>query len=63
MDNKVPLIENIKQSNLSKIDKKILIELLTKDDIDYNAFIIKFMTICKTGKEILKLFNIEIGDS
>lgn len=63
MEKKHLLIENIKQSNLLTSDKKILIEILSKDKFDLNAFIIKFLAICKTGKSILKLFDIDLGDS
>ena len=57
------LIENIKHSDLSQIDKETLIKILEEDEVDINFFIKTFLSILKISKEILKLFDIDIGDS
>lgn len=56
------LIYNIKQSNLSEVDKDKLINILNEDKVDKDKFIYAFIDICKLGKDCLKLFDIDIGD-
>jgi hypothetical protein len=56
------LIQHIQESNLSDSDKEMLTSILKEDNIDYTKFINTFLTICKVGKDYLKLFDIDIGD-
>jgi len=54
---KLVLIEKINKSNLSKSDKKILVELLS-DYKDLTPFISKAAELLKIGKETLELFDL-----
>jgi hypothetical protein len=56
------LIDNIKKSNLSKVDKETLLAILNnkddKDDFDLDDFIQKVISIYGISETILKLFGI-----
>lgn len=54
------LIEKIKESNLRKKDKRKLIKILKSNDIDLDNFTKLFLSLCKIGKGVLKLFDIDI---
>lgn len=56
------LIENIQKSNLSQEDKRQLITILSDDNLDLDLFIKNVLKLCKVGKEIFKLFDIDIGE-
>lgn len=56
------LIEKIKKCNLSLDDKKILLEKLEKEKPDIEGFLKTFLLVCEIGKEVLKLFDLDIGD-
>lgn len=62
MDKYFVLIENIQNSNLSESDKQTLIDILSKDDVDINSFILCLLKILQLGSTILKVFDIDIGD-
>lgn len=62
MENIELLIEKVKKCNLSDTDKKLLLEKLERKKPDMDGFIQTFVTICKVSKEVLKLFDINIGD-
>lgn len=55
------LIQHIEQSNLSKKDKKELLEILKNPnkEIDLDDFVIKFLTACEIGKDLFHLFGID----
>ena len=54
------LIENIKQSNLQDEDKDLLIKKLESDN--FEGFLKSVLPFLSVGKEILKLFDLDIGD-
>ena len=54
------LVEHIKTNSLSEAEKELLIKLLEKNDIE--GFIKHFISICKIGGDLIKLFDIDIGD-
>lgn len=55
------LIKKIQESNLSRLDKKLIINELNKENINFDDFIKNFINIFKVGNELLKLFDIDIG--
>lgn len=55
------LIEKIKKCNLSKEDKKTLIEILENKNPDLDHFINTFITLCKLSTEMLKFFDLDVG--
>jgi tRNA threonylcarbamoyladenosine modification (KEOPS) complex Pcc1 subunit len=57
------LIENIKKSNLSEENKQTLIDILSQDIVDINAFILAFLRILQLATTVSKLFGIDIGDN
>lgn len=57
------LIQRIQQCNLSEDDKQRLISILEEQSPDMNQFLLTFFNIIKVGKECLKLFDIDIGES
>ena len=56
------LIEKIKKSNLSYEDKEILLEKLEIEKPDIEGFVKTFVLFCEIGKEVLKFFDMDIGD-
>lgn len=56
------IIENIKQSNLPEEDKELLIAKLKSKDLNFDEFLKSFLSILNLSKEILKLFDLDIGD-
>lgn len=54
------LIDHIKNNSLSDSDKEILIELLNKNDLD--NFLKYFFSISKISFDLLRFFDIDIGD-
>lgn len=62
MENINSLIENIKKCNLSDTDKSILLEKLNKTNPDIDGFLQTLFTVVKVSKEILKIFDLDIGD-
>lgn len=61
MENIESLIEEIKKCDLSSADKDFLIEKLDRKKPDVEGFLRKFLIICEISKEILELFEIDIG--
>lgn len=62
MDKYKQLIDNIEQSNLSDEDKNLLINKLKSKDLDLNDFLKSIFSILNLSKELLKLFDLDIGD-
>lgn len=62
MDKYYVLKENIKNSNLSELDKKTLIDILSKGEVDINSFVLSLLRILKLSSTILKVFDIDIGN-
>lgn len=62
MDKYYILKENIKNCNLSDLDKQALIDILSQDEVDINAFVLAFLRLIRLGATISKLFDIDIGD-
>ncbi|MCU4188107.1 hypothetical protein M9Q43_02870 [Flavobacterium sp. HXWNR29] len=62
MDKYKQLIDNIEQSNLSDEDKDLLINKLKSKDLDLNDFLKSIFSILNLSKELLKLFDLDIGD-
>jgi len=62
MENVNTLIENIKKCNLSDADKNILLEKLNKANPDIEGFLQAFFALVRISKEVLKLFDFDIGD-
>ena len=56
------LIKSIQNSNLSKNDKSILVNILSEETVDFNKFILILSSIYKLGKVALKLFDLDIDD-
>lgn len=63
MKNIENLIQHIKQCNLSEDDKRELISILEGQTPDINKFLHTFLNIMKVGKEVLKFYDIDIGDN
>jgi len=62
MDKYYILIKHIKSCNLSDSDKQTLIDILSKDEVDLNSFVLAFLRLLQIGATISKLFDIDIGD-
>lgn len=63
MENNIrSLIERIKESDLTEIDKKTLIEKLDRATPDIPGFASSLIVILKVSKEMLKLFDINLWD-
>jgi hypothetical protein len=62
MKNYSELKKEIKNSNLSESNKKILIAKLSEENVDLNAFVIAFLNLLRLSATISKLFDIDIGD-
>lgn len=58
MENINPLIENIKNCNLSEQDKNTLLEKLQNKPLNIDEFLKTLFSICKISKEILDFFDI-----
>jgi len=56
------LIQHIRKCNLQESEKLHLISLLTNQSINLDDFLRSYFTILKISKEILILFDIDIGD-
>lgn len=54
------LIENIKNCNLSDVDKLILLKKLETKEPDIDDFLKTFLNICKVSDKVLKLFDVDI---
>ncbi len=57
---KQALIEHIKNNSLTEAEKEYLIQLLNKNDVE--VFLKHFLSICKIGGDLIKLFDLDIGD-
>jgi hypothetical protein len=62
MDKYHILKENIRNSNLSDLDKQTLIGKLSEDTVDINELILAFLRILQIASIISKAFDIDIGD-
>lgn len=63
MENNIhELIDRIRKSDLSETDKNILIEKLSGNEPDIPGFNDALIVILKVSKEVLKFFDIDIGD-
>lgn len=63
MENNIKsLIERIKESNLSESDKNTLIEKLDITTPDIPGFTRSLIAILKVSKDLLRLFDIDLGD-
>lgn len=56
------LKEKIKASNLSNEEISHLIDLLEKEKLDIKYFNDTFLKTLSLGKDLLKLFDIDIGE-
>lgn len=55
------LKNKIKKCNLSIEDKLLLLKHLEGRDPDFDGFLKSFFSVCEVGKDILDLFDIDIG--
>ena len=56
--NRKKMISRIEKSDLSKNDKKILIDKLKEKEHDARSLIESFLFVCKISKEALDLFDL-----
>ncbi len=56
--NRKKMISRIEKSDLSKNDKKILIDKLKEKELDARSLIESFLFVCKISKEALDLFDL-----
>lgn len=55
------LKSKIKKCNLSLEDKLLLLNYLEGRNPDVDGFLKVFLSLCEVGKDILDLFDIDIG--
>ncbi|CAL65877.1 hypothetical protein [Christiangramia forsetii] len=55
------LKDKVKECNLSVDDKLLLIKYLEGRSPDLDGFLKTFFSVCEVGKDILDLFDIDIG--
>ena len=63
MNDKIEVLKNkIIHCDLAEEDKKALLEILSKKEIDLDSFLKRALVSFQLGSAIAKFFHIDIGD-